>query len=380
MNLKYGIGCSKNERKSKELFLECLSKGSKLVEGISMIFGWGNEVDENKAFKVFYEQVNKDPKCEKKETSYFIFFLGRCYDVGTGHEKDILKAIEQYEKAVQLKVPSAMYNLGLIYDLGRESEGIQKDAQKAVILYNEAIKFNHLGSLNNLAVIYKQGREKEGIDRDLQKSIELYNIAIQYNHPSAIYNLAYIYHKGSPKDGVPKDIPKAVQYYIDAIKYDHPSAMVNLGNIYKRGFEKYGVKKDTNRALQLFNDAIKFGHVNANYILAGIYKKGEDGVEIDLEKSASLFFKAFSLDNNHPSSKKEFLNLICCNKIFWKPEYHPFWKAQLDLNKIILFFLLISKFRKESSNKLVSLFLVKGITINIVKFLCHLKQVLIEDN
>ena len=113
------------------------------------------------------------------------------------------------------------------------------------------------------------------------------------------------------------------------------------------------------------------GSSNSAFKLALVYQNGKGDkntkIEIDLEKSAHYYFKTFQLRNNE-ALKIKIINFIQKNKINWKKEYHLFWKAEKKLGKRILMLLLISKYRKQSNNHLVSSIMVKGITAEIIKF------------
>lgn len=69
-----------------------------------------------------------------------------------GIEKNIQKAIEFYEKGVQLGNSDSMYELGFIYDKG---EFIQKDNKMAIHLYEKAVRNHHIIALIRLKKLYK---------------------------------------------------------------------------------------------------------------------------------------------------------------------------------------------------------------------------------
>ena len=149
--IKNGIGIKKNEAQAIELCLESCSKGSKLGEGMKHLFGYKTEKNEKKAFEIFKQGVEEDKEINKKETPYFIFFLARCYDLGTGVEKDIKKTIELYEIAIRYDLPSAIYNLATLYDCEIGVVQIEKDIQKSIKLYEKS------ASLGNSDAIFALG-------------------------------------------------------------------------------------------------------------------------------------------------------------------------------------------------------------------------------
>ena len=64
------------------------------------------------------------------------WFLGTKYEQGQyGLEKDVTKAVELYERAAELRVKGAHYNLGCLY---REGTDVEKDMAKAIRHYEAA--------------------------------------------------------------------------------------------------------------------------------------------------------------------------------------------------------------------------------------------------
>lgn len=67
------------------------------------------------------------------------------------------------------------------------------------------------------------------------------------------------------------------------------------------------------------------------------------------------------------------------NKVEWRKECHQLWNFENkeEIDEVILTVLLVSKHRKESSFVGTKL-LVKGITMYIIKFICHLNQKIVN--
>ncbi|EJK47287.1 hypothetical protein THAOC_34003, partial [Thalassiosira oceanica] len=65
-----------------------------------------------------------------------IYYLGTKYEFGEhGLEKDVTRAVELYERAAELRLKEAHYNLGVLYD---EGEDVEKDMDKAIRHYEAA--------------------------------------------------------------------------------------------------------------------------------------------------------------------------------------------------------------------------------------------------
>lgn len=100
--------------------------------------------------------------------------LGYAYQHGIGVERDTQKAIEHYEKAIELGSAGAQSNLGFLYLKG---EGVQQNYPMALKLFDESARANHTAGLINLAVMRYQGL---GCERDpfaafslLEKAVNL---------------------------------------------------------------------------------------------------------------------------------------------------------------------------------------------------------------
>ena len=77
-----------------------------------------------------------------------IFFLGYQYRLGQyGLKKDVARAVELYERAAELGVKQANYNLGVLYAKGTE---VERDTDKAIGHYEVAAMSGHVFARFNL--------------------------------------------------------------------------------------------------------------------------------------------------------------------------------------------------------------------------------------
>ena len=136
-NLFYAVGVPKDDEKAKELFFETYSKGNKFADGFAYFQGWGKKKNLQKSLELFLQTLDevKHTFEKKKEKSYSLFMIGFIYHLGEKGrvERDILKAIEYYEKAMKLDHPTAINNLAYIYQYG-EKGIIEMDIFKAIQL------------------------------------------------------------------------------------------------------------------------------------------------------------------------------------------------------------------------------------------------------
>lgn len=103
--------------------------------------------------------------------------------------------------------PSAMYNIGQMYELGR---GTEPNANKAVQWYERAINKGQNNARAHLGAMYFDG---SGVKRDLQKALGLLNPAAKQGSATAQYYLGRMYEHGQ---GVRRNIALAIYWYKQA--------------------------------------------------------------------------------------------------------------------------------------------------------------------
>ena len=204
------------------------------------------------------------------------------------------------------------------------------------------------------------------------KEIEFLQKSVDHGNSHAMCCLANIYLEGE-KDVLERDPKKALELYQQAVELNHYQATINLATIYLNG-TYFLVKKNVFKAIELLEKAVKLkNHIAANF-LSNIYENGEKGfVEIDVEKAAHYCFLYVEISKDLPSIFENFLKKY---KVEWKMQYHVYWCTPNDLNDQIRTILLISKHKNLSTSDLVPNLIVKGIAIQIIKYLCHFKQFL----
>ena len=116
-----------------------------------------------------------------------IYFLGAAYHHGQyGLEKDVTRAVELYERAAELGIKEAQYNLGCLYD---EGTSVEKDTAKAIRLYEAAAMCGGVSARNNLGC-----EERKAGFFDL--ALEHLMIAAKLGDQHALNNVKDMYTKG----------------------------------------------------------------------------------------------------------------------------------------------------------------------------------------
>jgi TPR repeat protein len=161
---------------------------------------------------------------------------------------DYATALQEWRPLAEQGHASAQYNLGVMYDNGRE---VLQDYVEAVIWYRRAADLGHASAQNNLGFLYDSGR---GVMQDYAEAVIWYRRAADLGHVSAQYNLGVMYNTGL---GVTQDYAEAMIWYRRAAEQGHATAQTNLGFTYHNG---RGVLQDAVLAHMWYN----IGGANGN--------------------------------------------------------------------------------------------------------------------
>ena len=216
------------------------------------------------------------------------FYLGQCYTLGRGTEKDDSQAFKYYKLSADQNHADAQYNLGHCYKNGR---GTEKDESQAFKYYKLSADQNYADAQNNLGYCHKNGR---GTEKDESQAVKYYKLSADQNNADAQNNLALCYKNGR---GTEKDDSQAFKYYKLAADQNHAYAQNNLGHCYKNG---RGTEKDDSQAFKYYKLSADQNHAYAQYNLALCYEYGR-GTEKD-ESQAFKYYK-LSADQNHADAQ-----------------------------------------------------------------------------
>ena len=230
-----------------------------------------------------------------------------------------------------------------------------------------AAKLGNVKSIFNLGSIFEKG--KIGLEPNIHKSIEYYEKSSQLGDVKSMFNLALIYENEETYNPL-----KAIKLYEEASKRGNTNAMMNLAYIYMTGVHYEVLKRDPKIAVNLLVLAANHNHPHALNNLAEIYERGDETIPKDLENSA-LYYKKSFLSFGNQNSYFKYYTIVNGGHLNWNTEYHRLWCFSQNTEPIIVTLLLISNFRSESSlSRNIQPFLVKGIVMILIKFLCNLTQ------
>lgn len=164
-----GQGVEKNKEKAVELVSSVIESG--VVEGY-LISGLA-AADENDyvlALECFHKVLDGT---EPVFMAVAMNNMGIMYKNGLGVEQDYAKAMEWFEKSVELNNNNsiAMCWIGYMYEYG---DGVEPDYEKAMEWYMKSAELNNYEAMTYIAELYENGL---GVKQDYNEAMRWYNKA-----------------------------------------------------------------------------------------------------------------------------------------------------------------------------------------------------------
>ena len=129
------------------------------------------------------------------------------------------------------------------------------------------------------------------------------------------------------------------------------------------------------KTLFWFERSAKRRNKNCIITLTKFYSQGKI-VPKNNKKVIEICLLAIKLKRKVKTMEKQLKEILVLGEEEWTPKlniYWPFVDKEIS-QKQIFCLLLLSKVRSHSPSKTVSLVLLKGITMVIIKYLCHFRQ------
>lgn len=333
------------EGKDKETIYwltKCAESGDHHSEALLGVFYYLGEYlkypDYKKAVYWLKKSINESP--------IGVETLGECYLLGKGTSKDVIKALDLFNQALELdpEDDEAFKWLGLIYLYG--FEGVPVDYKKARKNLNSASNLGNVEAKSYLAVllskekgdyegackIYKECAEEEdprsqgvlgfyylngkGVNKNVEEGIKWLEKSALNGYQRAIFTLYNLY-----KDGklVEKDLEKAKQWLIKGAEFkylDFTTALIitylidekdvnsasfwadkiltklNVDIVSSIGYRYLlgrNVDKDVDKAIKYFNAAANRGDIDSMSSLGDIYSDEEDKNHFDIDKAIEYY-------------------------------------------------------------------------------------------
>ncbi|MBR5039852.1 MAG: sel1 repeat family protein [Clostridiales bacterium] len=219
------------------------------------------------------------------------FNLGRCYETGSGVEKDLEQAYEWYRKAAAGGDVNAWLALAKMFDTGTY---VERDPKEAAMWLSRAANKEHPIAMIGMGQKYTRG---DGVERDHEKALELFKEARKLAPGIGSYILGEAIGDGI---GCKKDYAEAVKLFEEAHEHKFALGTYNLGMMLEMGL---GCEKDEKRGFELIKQAADEGVAEAMYRIAFHYREGTSQAPKD-EKIAFEYFKK-AADKDFPPALVE---------------------------------------------------------------------------
>ncbi|RDD46021.1 Secretory immunoglobulin A-binding protein EsiB [Trichoplax sp. H2] len=282
-------------------------------------------------------------QAEENNDAHANYQLGNFYHHGLGYKcnKDLEKAYQYYEKAIEQEHPTAMYMICKLfgsdkrknsqdcvklmnekklinmkaryyirsaaqdpyYSMAHEELGYhyvyspvwRREIKEIFSSYRNIVKNSNQSSKEELARIYNElgylavrlnANEDQAVFR---KAFDFFKRAAELGNPAGYFNIGgWLYYNGF---GVDKDESKKLEYYKKAAHDGHPRALYIVANNYHFSYLE-SRNDELENALDLFLSASQYGFAEILYFIGEFFLYGRGGVKQDYEKARDYFERA----------------------------------------------------------------------------------------
>lgn len=206
--------------------------------------------------------------------------IAEIYSRGLGVRRDLVTAIEWYEKAAEQKVPEAQFQLAMILLDGGEEF---RDRTRAASLMEAAADGGHRLAQFNFAQMLA---DRDPTPRGTGRAVSYYEKAAQAGLADAQYAMAEVHRLGI--GGRPADAAQARRWLAQAAGQGHDTAQIELGTMMIEG---EGGARDEKAGFAWLMRAAVAGNPAAQNRVAKLYRAGI-GVEPDRVTAAAWYLRA----------------------------------------------------------------------------------------
>jgi len=269
---------------NKEYGLELILKFAESEEEDKFVFAFDQAIERieelaYKGEKCVIEKLKELVEDGKDTRGVYNSILGNCYQFEYGVEKDLQKAFECYQKALELGFEEVSFRLGQAYFYG---DGTEVNEEKGIELYKVAAQWDE-DAQYVLGMLYLEGKENGvNIEENKEYGLELIIKSAGKGNENAILKIEELAQKEN--DILIKKIAELVENKED--EEGHYNYL--LGQFYQWGF---GVEIDYEKAYNYYKTAVELGCNKALYRISCAYLEGKV-VERDLEKAFSYMKEA----------------------------------------------------------------------------------------
>ncbi|MCQ2911628.1 MAG: tetratricopeptide repeat protein [Clostridia bacterium] len=227
--------------------------------------------------------------------------LGCLYNLGIYcvNSGDYVKAKEYFEKAIETGLPLGYYGLGYLYAL--DVEGVEKDLDKAYELFDKAVESNDLEAMYSAGKFLNVAGETDELKA---KGLDILIQASDAGYSEACFCVGEAYEAGR---GAEVDTKKAFEYYLKGAEMNSTTTYYdNVGYCYEEGV---GVEQDYAKAVECYELATESNSGMAWYDLGRMYENGL-GVEKDLGKALECYMYADRYKQDCPFATAKLQELL----------------------------------------------------------------------
>lgn len=215
-----------------------------------------------------FKKLSKSDSISVKEQADFYLTYGKFNE-----------AIELY-KEIQSKIPSAAYQLGLLYKLGVHTEPPEPDCFRAENCFRRAANKGHIQAAYELAMLYYNPPLGD-FEKDFEQAVKYFKVAADAGDAEAQYKLGWMYRFGL---GCNIDISESIRYEEMAANQGHTGGCGQLAYLYQiNGYINY------QKAFKYAKLAADAGYAHGAYMCGNFLFWGR-GCESD-EKEALRYYK-----------------------------------------------------------------------------------------
>jgi len=171
--------------------------------------------------------------------------------------------------------------------------------QHARLAFDDAQKRGYVAALYNLGVIYDLGL---GVDIDLERANELFERAAHQGFPLAMYTMGQ--RRKSGDRGIQRDDGQAYEWFAKASDSGLLDATVEVGQALWNG---NGVKANPRRAIDYLQHAAEAGSNRAKFLLGRHYFDGSnangDNNNVPSDDALALLWLGRAAENNDPNAQ-----------------------------------------------------------------------------
>lgn len=266
-----------------EFLTACAKLGSAEAQnrlGINFLTGNGVPVDYDKAIRFYFAAAEQGHMRAQNSMGYMV-------ENGQGTQRNYEIALLWYQKSAEQGYDKAQKNIAdLLYDHKAELDSDPyKNVLVAIDLYEKAAAQGHSGAMYRLGVAHDLGkyRSRYGIDQDYTEARRWFSEAAEQGHSGGQYWLGVYARLGRTVD---QDYRVAADWYAKAGEQGHQLAQVGLGDLLLEG--GHGLSPNPTEAMEWFSRAAAQKHRGGFLGLARGYEFGT-GVPKDHTKAWAYY-------------------------------------------------------------------------------------------